>query len=113
MQAISMPNLAPITIYIAKAYLNDLFHIGPHPRKHYDARWFRAFSWQAPETRPSRNGFHGHCRILLSQQVKTLISIALRRADLTTALSIFESTALLNPLTAGLIAKIPWKPSID
>jgi len=48
-------------------------------------------------TRPIRDRFHYYCRILFTQQVKTLISIALWRADLTTALSNAGSVASRSP----------------
>lgn len=43
---------------------------------------------QPPVTHPHRDRFHRHCRILVSQQVKTLMPSTLRRADLTTVLSV-------------------------
>lgn len=67
---------------------------------------------QPPVTRPDPDRFHRHCRILFTRQVKTLISIALLRADLTTAHS--NSRVPLFPirLTTGPIPKILWKTTI-
>jgi hypothetical protein len=68
---------------------------------------------QPPLTRLSRDRFHCYCRILFTRQVKTLISIALRRADLTTPFSIDWLSVFSYPLTAELIPKIPGNRLLD